>query len=135
MLGKLLYEETGQVTGVRVLSSDGGEVVTEVSLQAEGKIQGTADTSLWTYQTTQRADGSMIGSGEGVMTTKTGDIINLIGSGTAKKTAPGKTLRYTGAIYFYSASRKWSKLNGVTGVHEYTLAPDGNCTIKVYEWK
>ena len=52
MLGDLLYEETGQVTGMEVLPPEDGAVVVKVSLQATGTIQGIAHTSMWTYIST-----------------------------------------------------------------------------------
>ena len=48
MLGDLLYEEQGKTIGMRVLSSEGGEVKMEVSLQTEGQINGISEKSLWT---------------------------------------------------------------------------------------
>ena len=79
MLGELLYEETGNVSGVRVLPPEEGAVVLEVSLQASGRIQGVEHTSLWTYTSTTRADGSIFGQGRGVLTTADGDVVHLVG--------------------------------------------------------
>ena len=73
MLGELLYEETGNTTGLRVLPPEGGAVNLEVSLQAAGRIQGVEHTSMWTYVSTTRADGSIFGEGRGVLTTADGD--------------------------------------------------------------
>ncbi|GIS98150.1 MAG: hypothetical protein CM1200mP25_3870 [Acidobacteriota bacterium] len=70
MLGDLLYEETGQVTGMEVLPPEDGAVVVKVSLQATGTIQGVAHTSMWTYISTTRLDGSTFDHGRGVMTTR-----------------------------------------------------------------
>ncbi|MEE2791269.1 MAG: hypothetical protein VX453_06530 [Acidobacteriota bacterium] len=133
-LGDLLYEETGQVTSVRVLPSDDGEVVTEVCVQTQGTIQGVEENTIWTYTSRKRADGTMVGEGNGVTTTKDGEVINLTGTGAARATPPGEVIKYRGAVYFYSTSQKWAKLNGVAGVHEYDLNPDGSLVIKFYAW-
>ena len=78
MLGELLYEETGNTTGLRVLPPEGGAVNLEVSLQAAGRIQGVEHTSMWTYVSTTRADGSIFGEGRGVLTTADGDVLHLV---------------------------------------------------------
>jgi len=135
MLGELLYEEKGKTTGIRVLSSEGGEVEVEVSLQSQGQIGGVSETSLWTYCSKTRADGTMIGEGTGFMTTADGDVIHLKGSGAAKSAGPDGSVSYRGTIYFETGSEKFASLNGAVGVHEYEVGAEGNTTIKVWEWK
>src|SRR5262245_5301492 len=77
----------------------------------------------------------MYGEGKGVMTTKDGDVIGLLGSGTAKPAGSDGTIHYRGAIYFNTAGAKYSKLNGSVGVHEYDVSASGSLTTKVWEWK
>ena len=83
-LGELVNEETGQISGVRVISADATGTTSEVSLRAEGTIRGTRQVTNWTYEQIQRPDGSLYGYGRGVMTTANGDVVNLTGSGSAK---------------------------------------------------
>ena len=135
MLGDLLYEEKGETTGLRVLSSEGGEVKVEVSLQANGRIHGVSETSLWTYWSKTRSDGTLYGEGTGFMTTADGDVIHLAGSGAAKSAGPDGSVNYRGAIYFHTGSEKFASLNGAVGVHEYNVDVEGNAVIKVWEWK
>jgi hypothetical protein len=49
MLGEKLVEETGKITGYRVLPSDGMHPKVEVSFQAAGKILGIDSTDMGTY--------------------------------------------------------------------------------------
>ena len=135
MLGELLYEETGKVTGTRVLSAEGGEAKLEVDLQTEGNILGVKETTLWTYWSTTRADGSMHGEGKGVMTTANGEVIFLKGTGVAQAKPPGEDVAFRGMIYFHTSSPTFSRLNTVGGVHEYDVDSNGNATVKVWEWK
>ena len=150
MLGDLLYEEKGATTGLRVLSSEGGEVKVEISFQAKGQIRGhvrrsfvrrergdhgVSETSLWTYSSITRSDGTIYGEGTGFMTTKDGDVIHLTGSGAAKSAGPDGSINYRGAIYFHTSSEKFASLNGAVGVHEYHVDAEGNAVIKVWEWK
>ena len=134
MLGEILYEEKGTTLGMRVLSSDERGVKVEVPLQTQGKILGVEETSLWTYSSITRADGSIFGEGQGFMTTKDGDVLNLIGSAAAKGTGADGSIKYRGALHFQTASKKFSKLNGATGVFEYDVDADGNTVAKVWEW-
>ncbi len=47
-LGDLVYEETGKVTGRRVLSSDASGTKVESDLQTAGQIRGVAQNCFWT---------------------------------------------------------------------------------------
>jgi hypothetical protein len=135
MLGEILYEAKGKVTGVRVLSSEGGEALVEVSLQVQGRILGVEETSLWTYWSKTRSDGTIYGEGKGVMTTKDGDVVSLIGNGAAKSRGSDGSIHYRGAIYFQTSSQKLSRLNGCTAVHEYDVDAEGNAVATYWEWK
>ena len=135
MLGEILYEEKGKTSGLRVLSSEGGEITLELALQTEGRILGVDQKSMWTYWSKTRSDGSIYGEGKGFMTTRDGDVIHLVGTGAAKGTGPDGSIKYRGTVYFQTASAKFSKLNGIAGVHEYNVGGDGNTSATVWEWK
>ena len=134
MLGDLLYEETGQVTGIEVLPPEDGGVVLKVSLQAAGTIQGVAHTSIWTYTSTTRPDGSVFGQGRGVMTTADGDVVHLLGRASDQSGGPGSPTRYRGAFNFHTQSEKFSRLNGIAAVFEYDVEADGSSKAKIWEW-
>jgi len=135
MLGDILYEERGKTTGVRVLTPEGNDVRVEVSLQAQGMILGVQETSMWTYWSKTRTDGTIYGEGQGFMTTKDGDVIHLTGSGACKAAGADGSIRYRGAVYFHTTSARMSKLNGMVGVHEYDVGAEGNTSAKIWEWK
>lgn len=69
----------------------------------------------------------------GLMTTKDGAVINLVGSGVGS--AVGDGFEYRGAIYFHTSAEKYSHLNTIAGVMEYGVDGDGNTVTKVWEWK
>ena len=94
MLGELLYEETGNVTGIKVLPPEGGAVVLEVSLQAAGRFQGVEPTPIRTYKSSTLTDGSIFGEGRGVLTTATGDVVHLLGRSSDQSGGPGSPTRY-----------------------------------------
>jgi hypothetical protein len=134
MLGELLYEETGNVTGIKVLPPEGGAVVLEVSLQAAGRFQGVEHTSIWTYKSSTRTDGSIFGEGRGVLTTATGDVVHLLGRGSDQSGGPGSPTRYRGAFHFQTNSEKFARLNGIAAVFEYDVEADGSTKAKIWEW-
>ena len=134
-LGDLILDEAGQVTGTRVLSTDASGTNLELGLQLTGTIRGVPETTLWTYTTLTRSDGSIYGSGHGVMTTQDGDVIHLIGHGSGETPPPGGTLRFRTMLHPHSASAKYADLNAIGLAGEYEVAPDGSATNKCWEWK
>jgi hypothetical protein len=71
MLGDQIGEETGKVIVRRVLPSEGRPKV-EVSVQSSGKLLGVETRSMVTYAATVRADGSVYGEGQGIVTGQEG---------------------------------------------------------------
>ena len=134
-LGDLILDESGQVTGTRVLSTDASGTNIEICLQLSGTIRGVAETTIWTYTTLTRPDGSIYGSGQGVMTTQDRDVINLIGHGSGQTPPPGDTTRFRTMLHPHTASAKYADLNGIGLVGEYDVAPDGSAVNKCWEWK
>ena len=60
-LGELVLDDSGQITGIRVLSTDASGTNLEISAQLTGTIRGVGHTTLWTYTVLQRPDGSLYG--------------------------------------------------------------------------
>ena len=134
-LGDLICEETGQVTGIRVLSTDASGTKVEINLQTTGKIRGVSENTLWTYTQLTRTDGSIYGQGLGIMTTGDGDVLQLIGHGSAMAAGPGGTINFRVMVHYHTASAKYADLNGIGGVGEYDVGPDGKTANKFWEWK
>jgi hypothetical protein len=128
-------DETGSVTGVRVLSTDASGTRLEVSVQLSGTIRGVGENTLWTYTTLTRPDGSIYGGGEGYMTTQDGDVINLVGAGSGLTPAPGGKTRFLTMLHAHTSSAKFADLNGIGLVGEYIVAADGSAVNKNWEWK
>jgi hypothetical protein len=130
MLGDVICEETGTVTGTTELSD--GKF--DVSLTSSGQIRGVDETSEWTYWSETRADGTVYGEGNGVMTTAEGDVINMRGVGGAKSVGEDGSVAYRGAMFFHTDSQEHAALNGGTGVFEYNVDSDGVTKTTVWEW-
>jgi hypothetical protein len=61
MLGEILGQESGKLTGMRVLPSDGPGPKMESSFQANAKIVGLDGTDTGTYWAVVQPDGSLFG--------------------------------------------------------------------------
>jgi hypothetical protein len=134
-LGNLVMDETGSVTGVRVLSHDASGTKMEICVQLSGTIRGVAETTLWTYNTLTRPDGSIFGEGLGLMTTGEGDVITLKGHGSAKAVGAGEKTKFRTMLHTHSASAKYADLNSIGLAGEYDVDPSGSATNKNWEWK
>ncbi len=135
MLGELVLDETGTVTGTRVLSNDASGTKLEVSLRTTGEIQGVAESCLWTYWQLIRPDGSVYGQGEGVMTTQDGDVLQMIGHGSGQAPPPGGTMNFRTMLHVHTTSEKYATLNRIGLVGNYDVAEDGSAVNKCWEWK
>ena len=134
-LGDLVVEETGTVTGIRVLSNDASGSKVEINLRTTGTIRGVAESTLWTYSQLTRPDGSLYGEGEGVTTTQDGDVIQWKGSGSGQVAAPGDTINFFSAAFAHTESVKYADLNSIGLVCHYDVAADGSTVCKGWEWK
>ena len=134
-LGDLVLEEVGQVTGIRVLSTNESGSELEINLQSSGTIKGVEGQSMWTYTQQIRPDGSITGAGQGICTTVNGDVIHLTGHGSGQAPAPGGTTEFKVFIQPYSTSADFADLNTIGLVGEYTVNGDGTTVAKFWEWK
>ena len=135
-LGNQVFEEKGNVTGVRVLSSDASSGTNlEICIRTTGSIRGVAHSSMWTYTQLTRPDGSVLGRGVGVLTTVEGDVIHLTGSGSGETPPAGGTINFRVAIHCHSSAAKYSDLNSIILVGNYLVAADGSTEFTTTEWK
>jgi hypothetical protein len=134
MLGEQIGEERGQVTGMRVLPSDGDEVRVEVSFQASGSLLGVEMNDMATYISVLRPDGTLYGTGQGIVMTADGDAIPWTGSGIGWPAGSGMAANYRGAIYYRSNAERFARLNRLAAVFEFDVDENGQTTGKIWEW-
>ena len=134
MLGELVVEERGKVTGRRVLPSEGLGPKVEISFRAGSKILGVEGTDMGTYWSMVRPDGVLYGEGQGIVMTKDGEMVTWRGQGVGRFKAGGG-VSWRGAVYYQTASQKLSRLNGVASVFEYEVDQNDNTSGKFWEWK
>jgi hypothetical protein len=128
-------EETGQITGTRVLPDEGEGIKVEVSFQANGVLLGTHVTNLGTYTSIMQPDGSLFGNGQGLTLTEDGEAATWHGQGAGRPTGHGMAAAFRGTIYFQTASARLARLNGVAVAFEYESDESGKTEDKSYELK
>jgi len=131
MLGEMIGEERGKITGQRVLSD--GKF--EVTFQASGKIFGLDETNIGTYSSKMMSDGTLYGKGQGALMTADGQMASWKGSGVGKFTGKGAGVSFRGAIYYRTNSPKLARLNGLAVVFEYETDEAAKTHNKSWEWK
>ena len=134
MQGDKIGEESGKVTSQRVLPNPGGSPKMETSFQVTGTLLGTSHTTRATYVAAMRPDGILYGEGQGIVISKDGDMATWVGSGVGTIKNDG-SVSYRGAIYYSTASAKWSRLNSVAAIFEYEVDAQGNTRAQIWEWK
>ena len=118
-LGELLIEETGTITNIRVLPAKRRGLKMP---HCYGELRGSKYTTNWTYTQTMRNDGSIIGGGDGVMTTECGNTIYLKGSGSATGVDSSGTIPLRLINHYHTLSEKFADLNGIAVVGEYDVS-------------
>ena len=134
MLGEKIGQTNGRLTGRRVLESEGGAPKVEVSFTEQGKLLGLDVQVLTTYSATMGPDGTLHGQGQGVVMASNGEGATFVGSGVGTLNEGGGA-RFTGALYFQSASATLSRLNSITVVFEHEEDAEDNCHTTLTEWK
>ncbi|MAG13792.1 MAG: hypothetical protein CMN78_04270 [Spirochaetales bacterium] len=134
MLGEKILEESGKVTGQRVLSNEGSIAKLESSFQASGQLLGVAHTTIATYTSVVRPDGNVYGEGNGIVMGENGEMATWIGQGMGVFKGGG-AVSYRGAIYYQSSDPKWARLNNVAAIFEHEIGGDGTAQAQVWEWK
>jgi hypothetical protein len=113
MLGQLLSESRGRITGQRVLSVENGTPKFEISITGTRVFKGSFEvTTSWTYWAIQRSDKTSYSQRQGIILTRDGrETATATGRTEGKMIEPGK-MRYVGAIFYETNSKnKLASLN------------------------
>jgi hypothetical protein len=131
LIGELLVEAKGKLTGSRVLAD--GKM--EASSAGPGTILGKEATSMDTGVLTPMPNGVLMVEGNGMIMTTEGEFVMAKINGIAWFT--GKALKSTGrgACYFMTTAPKLASLNKIVGVWERESDENGDWSLKVWAWK
>ena len=135
MLGEMMGDGKGKISGVRVLPSEGSGPRMEVSFQGAGRLSGQEMTEVGTYTATLMPNGMLNGAGQGLITTKNGDVVTWTGTGVGRPTGHGMAASWRGSLLYQTSSERLSGLNKIAAVFEHEVDENGNTTEKVWEWK
>jgi hypothetical protein len=142
MLGDLIYEAKGKITGYRVLDVEGPKI--EVTISENGTLKGGIETTdIVTYWSVPRPGGAFYAEGKGVFMTKDGsnETATWTGQGIAHYSANKR--RDIGSVFCRSSSSsssltkggKLAFLNNLVGVFEYEVDENGNSGGRIWEWE
>jgi hypothetical protein len=134
MLGDQVGELTGQTISSRVLPDEGSGPRLEVTDQQVGTLCGVQVTQTVTYLGTMRPNGTIAGSGTGLVMSGGGDAATFRGTGVGRFTRPG-VVSWRGAIFYETTSQALDRLNGIATVFEYQVDEGGKSEGKLFEWK
>jgi hypothetical protein len=125
MLGAIIAQHSGKLTGLRVTASDKDSTTLEVTAQGEGTLQGTTATFLTTYTQIMYPDGRIYGEGRSVAVTADGKTATWTGFGVGKRTGQG----------FAITAATCGTLLSTAAVGEYNTDHAGDYTSTIWEWK
>lgn len=134
MLGNMIGEVFGKITGNRVLPHEGPFPKIESSYQESGKILGVDITDIGTYWSTTKTEGVLYGEANGVMMTSNNETVLYTAQGIGKFTEQGAST-WRGSLYFQTRSQVLADLNNIVGLFEYEIDENGNTHAKIWEWK
>lgn len=132
MLGELISETKGKRLVRRVITVD--PPTAEVSFEDGGHVLKVPTKGMGSYTAVVRADGSILGHGQGLSMTQDGDTVTWTGTGIGKF-GEGGSVSYRGALFFHTTSKKLARINNACGVFEFETDAAGNTSSKVWEWK
>lgn len=133
MLGDLIYEGKGSITGSRVL--DGGKNLIEHYLTENGKFKDTEVIITSTFWTVSSGRDAVYGEAQAVITDKDNrEIVTYRGYGVGHLVEPGKTIFRGTNFYKTSSNGRLSYLNNLVGAVE-AEAHENHHLGKVWEWK
>jgi hypothetical protein len=134
MLGELIYEQRGKISGYRVLDIEGPTV--ETSISGTGIIKGVDVTDVVTYWSRPSAGDKNVfyAEGQGIILSKEGEMASWKGYGIGRYN--NRSRADMGSVIFSSKSDgKLSFINNTIGVFEYEADENGNTVGKIWEWK
>ena len=110
MLGEIIGEMKGNVSGQRVTDVEGPTI--ETSISASGSLRGVQVTELLTYIASPSSNRMLRGIGNGIIRTLDGEITTYTGEGIGRFNSSG-VLKWRGAVFFQTSEGKLESLNNV----------------------
>lgn len=133
VLGDLIYEGEGSITGSRVL--DGGENLIEYYLIENGEFRKTKVIITSTFWTVSSGRDTVYGEAQAIITDKDSrEMVTYRGYGVGHLIETGKTIFRGTNFYKTSSNGKLSFLNNIVGAFE-AEAHENHHSGRAWEWK
>ena len=133
MLGDKIGEVKGRRLLRRVISVE--PLTAEVTFEDSGELFGVGTAGIGSYISDVRADGSLFGNGQGMITSADGEAVTWTGTGLGH-IGPGGAVSYRGMLFFRTTlTKKLARLNNACGAFEYEVDAKGETVSKIWEWK
>lgn len=134
MLGEKVGDIRGQAISTRVLPDIGTGPRLETTDSGIGTLCGVQVTQTVTYIGTMRPNGTISGSGEGIVMTESGEGGTFRGAGVGTFVRPGVT-SWRGTLIYETTGTALAALNGIAVLFEYEIDESGKSEGHLYEWK
>ncbi len=131
MFGEEIGGGQGKRTGRRVIGTEPLKV--EASFEDSTSLLGLDGVNIGTYVATTKPDGSLLGSGEGIYATPSGDMATWKAIGTGSF-SPDGGVRYRGSLSFTTTAPKLASLNSTPTVFDFTIDAQGNTKSHFWAW-
>ena len=137
MLGEqIIPDERGKIMGTRVCPSPPGQgPKMELTFQSTGKILGVDFSNTGTLQSVPKSEGVLYFEGQGVLTTKDGELASWTTQGVGKPTGANMAASLRGTVFFQTSSQKLAPLNSMCVVVTAEVDESGNMSAQLWEWK
>lgn len=131
MLGEMIGQFSGKITGVRILK--GGR--TEMSVHGSGTILGLSATYASTGVFVRLPNGVLTEKGNGLISTNEHDVVTMRIERLGVASGKGRAASFREATYYQTESKRLDRFNKVIGVSEFETDENGDWTLKIWEWK
>ena len=134
MIGDMICELTGKVTGKRIVRCHGSDLKIERTIESKGKILGIEVTFIASIKAKERNQGGVYSEGNSVMMTMSGEKVILNGSAIGMMGKGGASSMH-GIRYAQTTAPALSRLNSIGILLEVEILADGTVHDKMWEWK
>jgi hypothetical protein len=135
MLGEQIGEESGRVTGRRILPGDDYRYVKmEISFETQCNLFGAPGMNAGTYVIYERVPGQIYGEGQGIVMLQSGESAIWNAHGIGRPTGEGAGMKIAGSVAFQAGPGMLARLNEVLVAVEHEAADDGSVKSKLWEW-
>jgi hypothetical protein len=131
MLGELIGEFSGKISGVRILAKG----KTEMTIQGTGKILGLEATYASTGVFSRTSSGVLVEVGNGLISSVGHDVATVHFRRVSISAGKGRRASFREASYYQTESEKLASLNHIVGVAELETQENGDWILKIWEWK